>query len=158
VNQPNQSNQPLNDKHYKNVPASSIGIVEHKEDYKHQTSYKEDFNAASEDLWIGLKYINQYKAGHLSGKFSKNGLTLSDFFDTLLLGIKEILTSELRDKKETSEHLISYFAILNNTLKLLAKEGDKLNVDAKNILIKYHGFINGYIERMLKEIKQNDKR
>jgi len=112
------------------------------------------FNNIIDEIWIKLKKPNQYQTGYKMGKLNSFNLDLLTFYEVLVNALKETLISEYKENKQTTETLSSYFILLENVLKLLTLEVSKNDIDTTNLIVKYHGFINGYMQEIINKIKE----
>ena len=147
--------------HYKEVTNNAVkpDTVDIKEEFN--SKYKEDFDKASKDFWqretqTGLA---KYNGGSLTAKFGKDVYTLEELLERIGKFIKESITNELMEKKLSTEELAENFTAIEVALKLLAKAVEKVDnkVDVQNISAYLHGFINTYIETMIRKKLERDK-
>jgi len=146
----------MNDKesdkqHYKIVQATSIKSVNINNQKIFTTQYGTDFTKASNDFYIDTKYINSYQTGYTIGKYGSVEQDFGIFIKRLKDGVKEIITDELRKNNITSEYFSTTYNAIDAVFDVLIKEikhEANINLDIKSLIVKLHGFINGYIEQI----------
>jgi hypothetical protein len=141
-----------NNKHYIEIKNSGNITDAPEISDAYSCSFKTDHIAASKDLWqkTMAEYISDYVKGDMVGRFGKNNSTINDFCSKIFALIKESVTSELSKKNETTEDLKMHLENVNLSLQLFAKEIEKSNIDIIALSAFLHGFINSYIENVIK--------
>lgn len=134
----------IKDKHYKDVPATSIS--QDKPDVVSPSD--SNFSKASEEFYKNSEYILQYKNGYAIGQYGSQEQRFEIYLKRLKDGIKEILTDELRNENQTTEDLATTYKLIDNSFDLLAEivNNKKVKLNMKKLLVKTHGFINGYVD------------
>tara|TARA_R110000822_G_scaffold242130_2_gene371340 strand:- start:2270 stop:2824 length:555 start_codon:yes stop_codon:yes gene_type:complete len=127
----------------------------------YSNQYKEDFDKASRDFWQRSSPLSlgKYNGGSLTANFGKEDYSLSELLARMGKFVKESISNELIEKKIPPEDLAENFKAVEVALSLLAKSVEKMdkNMDSKNIAAYLHGFINTYVDNMIKRKIKRDK-
>lgn len=106
-----------------------------------------DFETPSKNYWKSNfpECLESYNTGEMSGKFSKNDLSLNTVFDKINTLIKEVSVIALRKKGQTSEQIKDSLELIKLNLKVISgiiKDDNLTEDDVKYLYSFMHGFIN----------------
>lgn len=139
--------------HFESVKNKAMLATPPKDEFSWNSEYKADFNTASKDFWrkyaqYGLDY---YNSGIMSGTFGSPDADIGSMLSRLHNFIKDSLSKELSDHKQTTEELTICFNAINDVFALLAQmiKRSDMNINIVNIGAYLHGAINAYIETVI---------
>jgi|TARA_R110002126_G_scaffold121950_1_gene263518 hypothetical protein len=175
------SKQAINEKRYKNT--RDVPVEEYSGDFNsnnynvvanaaikanevqvrdsYSNKYKQDFDKASRDFWqkSAPSSLGKYNGGSLTANFGKQDYSLAELLARMGKFVKESISNELIEKKIPPEDIAENFKAVEVSLSLLAKSVENIDkdMDSRNIAAYLHGFINTYIDNMIKQKIERDK-
>lgn len=151
----------FNSKRYNIVESHAAKATEIHPNDKYLSSYKQDFDKASRDFWqkSAPSSLGKYNGGSLTANFGTEDYSLTELLARMAKFVKESISNELIEKKIPPEDIAENFKAVEVALSLLAKSVEKIDkdIDSKNIAAYLHGFINTYVDNMIKRKIERDK-
>ena len=114
---------------------------------------KADLCKIDEAYWANKGLLASYNMGILLGRGDRSNILFTEFIKKFCSLFKNIITEELKNVGETSEHFKDDFKALEHVFNMIMNHLSKSNIvvkDEKTLAI-LQGFINSYIQSIVNQ-------